>query len=626
MIKLQHLKAQISDIHITNLYQVPNTAFEKYWNGNLEDYKIYQENYGLNYDWNVQNIDQLHSLATQSFIGFEKAINKSIGQFNFLLRSAVKPRNLPPLELDDYMKLEIDLSDEPEETKEAMKDNFFKMNTRSLIDFRELNGDQMIIIYNRRGIVNEEDRIAILKAKPSITLKENYKVAKDNNFIVSGILKDIAVPNTEFVYSYTTGTDNKEIRALSNDILDLADFRENSQKQEVQKQIEISTIAQNEIKKENIKNRQSLAPDSIYEELLKEGVIDIQIKESVDSTLSDYESKEIEKMKQRLARGREMADSVYKELRSKIDEGMGILEALNILKQKYREEHAVNMASVYLGKDLQELNSKEKTINLLEKTIIERDEALKFKDIEISKREDLLYNLRSNLTQKENEFRLFKEETETTIEDLETQTRFTIQEIKESHREEKKELEESLLVSDEIISKQDIEINTLKKQHVEQKALYESLQSKFENVSSENKQLFAENKENKVDLAHLNKDLLEEKEKSNKQEEVLAEIKEAREILVVQNKELYLQNNLLKKSIDELEEILKDLKSKNRDLESKIEVLNNDYKDLQNNLLKEIKGELIKNSQLSSEHKKIDLSQKSRVGDILDDKKSRNKQ
>lgn len=212
MIKLTHNKANLGDIHISNLYQTPISTFGNFWNGNREDYEEYLKNYNLNINYNnIVNLDQLHNAVSQNFIGFEKAVNRSIGQFNFLLRSALKPRNLPPLELEDYMKLEIDLSEESPETKQAMKEKFISSSSRSFIDFRNIIDDKLIFIYNRRGAINEGDRIAICKAKSSITLKDNFKAAKDNNFIISGLLKDIALKDTTFIFSYIAGNDIKEL-------------------------------------------------------------------------------------------------------------------------------------------------------------------------------------------------------------------------------------------------------------------------------------------------------------------------------------------------------------------------------------------------------------------------------
>ncbi|PAF46609.1 hypothetical protein BKH41_08880 [Helicobacter sp. 12S02232-10] len=615
MIKLQHSKADLSEIHITNLYQVPIKTFEEYWTGSLEDYKTYCKNYRLDYNWNVDNLDQLHSIISDCFSGFERAINKNIGQFQFLLRSAMKPRNLPPLDTNDYMKLEIDLSMESEEQKQEIIQKFLNLTTRSFVDFRRIEDDKLIIIYNRRGIVPEEDRIAIVKAKPVITLKDNFKVSKDNNFIVSGILKDIAIPNTEFVYTYNTGSDEKDLKANSNEILEIAKFRNQKfqeQKQESFKQIEISEIAKNEIKKENQQNRQSLPLDSTDNELLKEGTTIIKMMDSIDTTLSDYEAKELEKIRLRLTNAREMAFAIYQELCLKIRDGMGILEAFNILKQKYREEHAVNMASVYLGKDLQEVELKEREIRNLSEKIEDFQEALRLKDIEISKREDSLYNLRSTITNKENELRLLKEESEKIIDDLQAQTKIAIHDLQQVHKEEKEEFEESLLQSDELIARQEMEINSLKDQVEQNKNSFKALESKLDNISSENRDLFAENKQIKSDLS-------KEKENSKKQEEMLEHIKLLNENLVVQNKGLYNENALLNKSLGELKELLEDLKSKNKELQENVDNLQKDYKELTNGIFQEIKAELNKNSKLGDEA----VTRQSKVKEMLKENKQR---
>lgn len=561
MIKLHHTKADLSDIHIANLYQIPNTTFSNFWNGGDSDYMEYIKNFRLNYSWDVDNIEQLHKVVSDSFNGFIKATNKSIGQFNFLLRAAMKHRNLPNLEVDDYMKLEIDISAESQEVKEEIKNRFYQMNSRSFVDFRSEYNDKLIYIYNRRGMMNEGERIAICKAKPSITLTDNFKSAKDNNFIISGVLKDIALPHTEFSFTYTAGNDTKELKASGDEILNIAITKSKEAKNitKSQMQDDIAQAAKEEIKQENTQTRQSLKPESTYEEVSKEGTSNIKMQDSLESTLQDYEAKELEKLKQRIAYGKEVAMGIYKELRTKIDSGVGILEALNVLKQKYREEHAVNMASVYLSRDLQEIAIKEQTISNLTQAINERDNTLAQKDIEITKREDSLYNMKSTLAQKENDLRLLKEQMEETIESLESQTKNTIQEIEEAHTREKEELEKNILVSDELIAKQDSEISVLKKTN-------QSLQKDIDTLKAENKALI----KSETELKTINEQL-------QKREKMLETIEHSNKELVIDNKSLQSQNELMQKRTDELETMLKELKDKNAELSQNLASLQKDY-------------------------------------------------
>lgn len=622
MIKLTHTKANLGDIHISNLYQTPISTFSNFWNGSREDYEEYLKNYNLNANYNVANLEQLHSMASQSFMGFEKSVNRSIGQFNFLLRSALRPRNLPPLELDDYMKLEIDLSEESPETKQAMKEKFISSSSRSFVDFRNIVDDKLIFIYNRRGMMNEGERIAICKAKPSITLKDNFKAAKDNNFIISGLLKDIAIRNTTFSFSYVAGNDTKELRAESNEILDIAKFKEESNINIAisQDNINIIETAKKEIKEEQNQARQSLKADSTYQEITKEASSQIELKESIDSTISDYEAKELEKLKIRLSKSKELAIDIYKELRAKIEDNNGILESLNILKQKYREEHAVNLASIYLGKDLLDVVQKDNLISDLENIIKQKQAELNSKDIEISKREDTLYSLRSTLSQKENDISLLKEEMENTINDLETQTKITIQELKTSFEEQKDLLEKDLMESDELISRQKEEIN-FKDRNIN------DLKATLDSTSKENIALIEHNQE----LKTTNKTLLDKVEIAEKELRILKELQEANEKLVIENKSLYEQKDLLNVNINDLKATLQELKEKNQALEDKINSMQNDYKDIVNKLVAQKDEVIAKNNSLQEKieqkgQNKEKQQPTSNVKEILERKNNARKQ
>ncbi|MGX2972645.1 hypothetical protein [Helicobacter sp. T3_23-1059] len=614
MIKLHQTKADFSDMNIANLYQIPNTTFGNFWNGSDTDYMEYMQNFRLNYNWDVNNIEQLHKVVSDCFNGFIKATGKSIGQFNFLLRAAMKHRNLPSLENDDYMKLEIDLSGEPQEVKQEIKNRFYQMSSRSFIDFRSEEKDKLVYVYNRRGMMNEGERIAICKAKPSITLTDNFKSAKDNNFIISGVLKDIALPNTEFSFTYTAGNDTKELKASAEEILQIATAKSKEAKNIIkpENEVKIADFAKKEIKQENTQTRQSLKAESTYEEITKEATSSVKIDyNNIESTLQDYEAKELEKLKQRMAYGKEVAMGIYKELRTKIDSGIGILEALNVLKQKYREEHAVNMASVYLSRDLQEIAIKEQTIANLLKAVNERDETIAQKDIEITKREDSLYNAKSTIAQKENDLRLLKEKMEETIENLEAQTKATIQEIEETHTKEKEELEKEILVSDELISKQENEISALNKTN-------EILQKENNDLKNENKTLIKRESE-----------LEAQNQALQKREKMLETIEQSNKELIIDKKSLQSENALMSKRIDELEAMLKDFKTKNAELSQNLATLQKDYHEVVKTLttpatrnIAQTNSKVTPNEKDSQEKKSTFTEiRKSRVSEILPPKK-----
>ena len=605
MIKLNQTKADFSDMNIANLYQIPNTTFGNFWNGSDSDYVEYMKNFRLNYNWDVDNIEQLHKVTQDCFNGFIKATSKSIGQFNFLLRAAMKHRNLPSLENDDYMKLEIDLSGEPQAIKDEIKNKFYQMNSRSFIDFRSEEKDKLVYVYNRRGMLNEGERIAICKAKPSITLTDNFKSAKDNNFIVSGVLKDIALPHTEFGFTYIAGNDTKELKASGEDILSIANAKSKEAKNitKPDNEVKIADSAKKEIKQENTQTRQSLRAESTYEEITKEATSSVKMQDNIESTLQDYEAKELEKLKQRMAYGKEVAMGIYKELRTKIDSGVGILEALNVLKQKYREEHAVNMASVYLSRDLQEIAIKEQIIVNLMKAVNERDETIAQKDIEITKREDSLYNAKSTIAQKENDLRLLKEKMEETIEELEAQTKNTIQEIEDAHTREKENLEKEILVSDELISKQENEISALKKTN-------EILQKENNDLKNENKTLIKRESE----LEAENKAL-------HKSEEMLKTIEQSNKELTIDKKSLQSENALMTKRVDELEAMLKEFKTKNAELSQNLASLQKDYHEVVKTLTTPTTQKATQSNSTTSTNNERDekptLIRKSRVSEIL---------
>lgn len=641
MIKLTHTKAQMQDLNILNLYQTPLATLQNFWEGSTQDYNEYLANYHLNLDWNVDNLHNLHNRVNESFEKMIHAVNKNVSEFNFKIRNALKPRNLVALELQDYMKLEIDISNEDKETQEKLIQTFLSMNTRSFVDFREIQDSKLILIYNRRGMYDEGDRIAVCKAKTGISLKDNFKIAKDNNFIVSGVVKELALAcDCDFMYEYQAGIDTKRMIATSDEISQLAQIKQDSNKQLEAIQA-IKEQAKLEIVKENALNRISLKEDSNYDEISKESNTEIKLQNTINkqddiqTSIEYYSNKEIEKVKLRLEKAKTEAIVVYKELRAKIESGMGILESLNILKQKYREEHTVNLASIYLGRDLQDIPNKENVIKALESEILQKEQEIKEKDKEITKREDAIYNLKSTLGSKEVEIRNIQYKFDDTLQELQKETQETLSNLTQEHKKEKEVLEQDLSIADELIQRKTQE-NTQLQHSLDSVNLQLTTQlQELQRLRDENKEIYAKN----ISLQELNKqtndflhesktqlhtqecqhnqeikDLQEKAQQEYKTQQAqfaqqLSLLEKAKEEYIVKNTELYTQNNLLNKEIIELKTMLKELQDKNDALEKILQ-------DAQNPLQNTTNAPL----NLSESTNNLESLQNSKVNDILSGK------
>jgi hypothetical protein len=273
MINIKHEKVGLEDLNVGELFQRPNVAISNYWNGNSDELFKYYQKHNIDYNFESSNLEQLHTKTEKYLNDLMNAINRDIGSFDFRLRSALKPRNLN-ISLDDYMKIEFDIT---QENSDELINKFLNTKSRSLIDFRHFEDDKLTFFYNRKGIVDEGSRIAIVKSKKSVTLRDEFKEAKDNNFIMSGIIKELTKDlNLDFKYQYIAGGVPKEMSVKAEEINRISSRVEEKNKQTV-KEVVIRKEAEQEISKERMQTRQSLEPDSNSQLINKEATTEIRI-------------------------------------------------------------------------------------------------------------------------------------------------------------------------------------------------------------------------------------------------------------------------------------------------------------------------------------------------------------
>jgi hypothetical protein len=467
-------KANLADFRIHDLFQTPDHALKAFWKGTSEELEAYKQKHSLNKkDWDVNSVAELHNRADEYMSAIAEAVRADIGKFDFRIRQTLLPRNLAPISEDDYMIVRLNYKGLDPASQEQLKNTVLMMDTRSLIDYRKANDDNIVLIYNRRGLYDEGERVALVKAKPSVTMRDNFKVAKDNNFIMSGVLAEISkvMPSAEFSYTYYTGDTAKEMTATGRDILTVQDTTE-KRKEEVLTQSEIQKAAAQEIVRENNETRGSLPPESTRTQLSKPSEIEIKVDSSKIKTADDlekvtneaidrYQKIELEKMRQRLEKAGNEAIVAYNEIRTRINNGDSVVDALDIAKQKFREEHTINIAAAYLTRDILEVSQKDKKIDELNAVVSGKDETIRIKDETIEKREEQIGTLRSTLTTKENEYREATHQHSLALEEL---TKSSEKQINGIHTEYKNLLtqrDQQLDKADTIIEKMEGRINEL---------------------------------------------------------------------------------------------------------------------------------------------------------------------
>ena len=604
MIIVKKANTSLEDFNLNgSIIQNPYKAFMPYWKGDTSSFFEYIKSNELEYNFRAENIFELNKKCNEFLSNLSNTIKKNIGQFDPRIINSLGQRNLVDVTENDYLKITFQKENNLPFSDEEIQ-TFLNNPSRSFLDLRQYSAEknELTLIYNRRGIYDEGSRIAVLKSKDTLTFRENFKDAKDNNFILSGFVYEFANLGEDFKYSFFVGEDERENIITAEEILNAKDERLD-RNEAIITQKAAQDIASSEIRKEKQERRQSLGYDSTSGEILAEASTEIRInpvkenietineninnsinsnqnnsinnsnnvnktkealEQMVEQAIDFYEQKEIEKMRIRLNNARTDAKLAYEDMMYKIRNGSSALEALNFAKQKYSEEHTINMASAFLSKDILEVDIKNNEITTLRSKISELDNNNTLLNEEITKREQAITSLKSTMQQKVNEINLLKEKHE---EDLIAVTNALKEEALKQVAEYENKLEGIQSSFREIIAKKDEELAQQDEAIFKFNALNENLNLRLSDVEEKADKLI---KQNGI-LEQSNLNFKEQVEKLEKENSVIKnnnlELEKKINELIKQNGILEQSNLNFKEQVEKLEKENSVIKNNNLELE-----------------------------------------------------------
>lgn len=394
-----------------DLWQTPISALLPFWEGEQAEFATFCKTHRL-YWHNVATIDEAKRQASELLEQMSSLFKREIGRFDFRLATALHVRGLNSIADVEIAHLHISLHECNDQEIAHFKQVFSELSTRSFLDFRSLHERSVELYYSRRGYYEHNGKLGIHTAKQAYSLKDNFKNPKDNNFILSGICLELAhqIPHLKLQYSYTNGMGGKvDCEVSGEDILQASEQR--------QQQAIARADAKAELQKEAQKTRVSLPPESI-EERLQNTPQQIRFAPNEDiegffeRNFEAYKRKEEEKCALRLERAREQALNAYDYLHTQLESGITIKEALELVKQKYRDDDTANLASLLLTKDLLHIAHKDSEILALKEQCAQYEQTLaEYREI-LAKREETIGTLRASVSEKVNAYNLYKEKSE----------------------------------------------------------------------------------------------------------------------------------------------------------------------------------------------------------------------
>ncbi|EOC7418673.1 hypothetical protein ACI7RM_001581 [Campylobacter upsaliensis] len=532
MIPLTLAKVNFDELNINNLSKrALLESLKIFYKKDDISYFDFLESKGINYFKNFKNIFELNNeLNAEIKIFNDLASKEELMGFDFKASSLLK-RNLKTLSDNDYYKLNLDLrelNNNDDFTK--IKDIFLNLNSISLVDFKEVGEQRLSLIYNKRGVSIYNDEFVLANARDNINLLENFKEAKDNNFIVARFILELArkfkEENINESFSYKFSSNGTEVIKDIDEIIYWGSLNK-EEKEELKAKAKEQNglnekaiqIAKKEIKDEINAQRASLAKDSttksleeqktpvrlaniktLNEELPKNPKQEENPQEKIEKIINEsfelYYQKELEKTQIRLEKAKKDSFNAYDDLKMNLNNGLSIIEALKIIQQKYRNEDTINFASLLFSKDILNIKEKELELKSLKEELESSYHIQNTLNDEITKREETISKLKGTIQVKVNEMTALKLEFEEEIESL-----------KEAELEFK-ELEKHTKEQDEIITDLDNENQSLSDENKalkEEKIKLEANHSFLQNTLKEYKEKEAFYKQELSNLKSLEK-------------------------------------------------------------------------------------------------------------------------
>lgn len=632
MLSLTLSKVNFDELNINNLSKRPLlSSLSIFYKKDEMAYLEFLENNDIDFYKNFKNIFELNNELNKEIKIFNDLASKEeLLGFDFKAVPLLK-RNLKTLSDNDYYKLNLDLRElNHNENLSKIKDLFLELSSVSLVDFKEVSEQRLSLIYNKRGASIYNDEFILANTRDNISLLENFKEAKDNNFIVARFILELSLKlkdagiNESFSYKFSSN--GTEVIKSIDEIIFWGtlskDEKAEMKAREKEKQTlneKASDLAKKEIKDEvnsqrtsltntqqNLNEQKPLAKlaniKTLNEEMPQKQ--DLSLQEKIEKVINDsfelYHQKELEKTQIRLEKAKKDSLSAYEDLKMNLNQGLSIVEALKFIQQKYRNEDTINFASLLFSRDILNIKEKEQEIQNLKNELESSYNTQENLNDEITKREETISKLKGTIQLKVNEMTALKLEFEEELDGLkESELKF-------------KELELHSQEQDETITELDNENQALSDENKalkEEKIKLESTKDFLENTLKELKEKESLHQQELIQLKELEKktmslelenENLKLKEEGFKEElkELQQKIKEhlkqefEREKLLLENEHLktMLKTNHLKEQEDK--ERITQLENKLEKAMSQILYQNNETKDKKPLRSRDILGEV----------------------------------
>ncbi|GEM_PF-5445407 len=460
IVSIEPVKQEL--LSLENLASFPTLGLMwEFWKSG--DFGEFLESNGFKVPQNFASVFEVCEFAKTAFDKFKKVLKKHSTNSGFdenLVKAFAVSREFS----DEFELAKFDISALDVALQEALKKQFLDVKSRSFVDFKTTQDGVLLLAYTRSCIgENEDGTLSVVQSKKGrVTLSQNNKAARHGNPVVSHMVAMLALVAPESVEwcNFYAGSDGGV------------------------GQVNLNTtqiLAKKELKKEASKTRTSLPEDSFSQVVSKEVSqvrLDVNLPNSseksnseeenlVASAFENFSNLELEKTRQRLQDAQKNADAAFADVLENLRQGVGVADALNYIKQKYRNDYTVSYVDIKLTARLASITRLETRVGELENELktLEESSQKEFERLknEVAKREKTVAEFQATCTRKSNELIRLKEFHEQEISTLKRETQKQLDEIQSSFDEKLADFKALVEAQDELTERLNLELEMVKK-------------------------------------------------------------------------------------------------------------------------------------------------------------------
>ncbi len=357
-IKISYRRIEDNELLFTQPTQTPITKLKEFWNDSDEEYEKWLIKHEIQWKYE-QNAEYIKNHIEKIINKIAIKLKQDFASFDIKLYDSFEYINRSNISTTYFQQIDFSLKDTENTLKEVFKNIIKTIPTRSFFDIRDIQEDHCIIQYMRIGMNYEYDKYRCKTSKEVLSIKESSR-GQDINYIMAGIIFECAekLPEDTLFFFENPNSKDHNIEIKVKEIIDS------------------HRIIAEKLYAQKMRKPQSQKPESLIQHI-EQCREDFVIFDS-NNLIEEYKKYRYSQIKEDMHFIQKYKEEAYSFLKECLINNIPIKQALNMCKQKFREDCIVDIASLMLSQDvIQSLRKDEEIHNLIEKANDEQKKYIK---------------------------------------------------------------------------------------------------------------------------------------------------------------------------------------------------------------------------------------------------------